>query len=100
MRAGRWGLWLGLWVCLAAGGTAQAASSSRVTSGSTYWFYNCSGDQTMYIGILGADHKVRNVGTLSSGGHAYVWVDKGDRVSWRCGAPVTAGDYFIYATVR
>lgn len=98
MRSRPWTLALGL-CALAAFGTAHAATSSRLASGSTFWFYTCSGDQAMYIGVLGPDHKVRNVASLLPGDTTHVWVDKGELVSWRCGAPVTRGDYFIYATV-
>jgi hypothetical protein len=97
---GRWILGLAFGMLLVTAGSANAASSSRLTGGSTFWFYNCSGDQAMYIGVLGADHKVKNVATLEAGDTTHIWLDKGDLVSWRCGAPVAKGNYFIYATVQ
>ena len=91
---------LGLGVALLTSGGAQAASSSAIAGGSTFWFYSCSGEQAMFIGVLGADHKVRNVATLEPGDTIRIWIDKGQLVSWRCGVPVTKSDYFIYATTQ
>jgi hypothetical protein len=93
-------LCLGLAVALAAAAPGRAATSSRLAGGSTDWFYNCGDGQTMYIGVMSAHHKVSNVATLQSGDRISVWVNKGELVSWRCGAPVTRGNYYIYATVH
>lgn len=99
MRSYSSALWIGLCIVLAGAGAADAASS-RVTGGSSDWFYNCANGQPMYIALKGADGNVRNVATLGPGGHVVIQVSKGEMQSWSCGGPVSASSYFAYATVH
>jgi len=81
-------------LAIAAAGPAHAGSS-LLSSGAANWFYACAGGMPMNFVIRHGDQSITQF-SLLPGQTLRNAVQRGDVVTWHCGAPVGPSDKYMY----
>ncbi len=79
---------------LASVGTARAGTS-LLNGGTANWFYGCADGMAMNYVIRHADQSITQF-SLGRGRTSRTAVQRGDVVTWHCGAPVGPADRYTY----